>query len=93
MKLIFCKECQDIFKLDFEMRFCKCKKSSGKYLDNSKAVYYGEFAIPIGINNHQLANAVYNPNAQSTNFDAFVFDKKYKNFRKGEIECDKDTSD
>ena len=85
MKLVFCKECQDIFKLDFETRYCKCGKSSGKYLNTIDAVYSGEFAVPIGINNRQLANAVFNPHTDTRDFNAFVFDDNYSKFKKGEV--------
>src|SRR3990167_4101113 len=55
MKLLLCGKCQDIFKLDFKQRSCKCGKTEGQYLkDGLNAVYSGENAIPLGINNHDL---------------------------------------
>jgi hypothetical protein len=45
MKLIFCKECQDVVKLDFAKRECKCGRSSGYYEDSLNAVYWGPCVI------------------------------------------------
>lgn len=57
MKLIFCKECQDVIKLDLKERTCKCKKSGGRYLDDINAEFWGE-SIPMGIDNKSLKYAV-----------------------------------
>ena len=47
MKLIVCTECWDVFKLDFEIRNCKCGKCSGRYLDDGvHSEYRGETAVP-----------------------------------------------
>ena len=43
MKLLLCKECQDIVRLiQEEKRVCKCGKVGGKYTDDLNAVYFGE---------------------------------------------------
>jgi len=60
MKLIFCKGCQDVFKLDTEPRTCKCGATSGRYLDDLQAEYKGLWAVPIGFLNSSLARAVKN---------------------------------
>jgi hypothetical protein len=59
MKLLLCKKCQDIFKLQDELKYCNCKESSGKYLDKLNAVYSGP-CIPIGIDNRSLLQAIKN---------------------------------
>jgi hypothetical protein len=43
MKLLFCPNCWDIFKLDRKLRSCSCGKCKGKYLeDDHHAVVNGE---------------------------------------------------
>ena len=58
MKLIFCPDCQDVFKLDFEFRTCKCGKSSGRYIDNTNAVVNG-YGISLAIGNGSLNNSMW----------------------------------
>lgn len=58
MKLIYCPDCQDVFKLDFDLRKCKCGKSSGMYNDNRYAVTNGH-GISLAIGNGSLINAMW----------------------------------
>lgn len=53
MKLLFCRKCQDVFKLDFEIRSCKCGLVRGKYIDNVRAVSNGK-GFSLAINNYSL---------------------------------------
>ena len=55
MKLIFCPDCQDVFKLAKTLRSCECGKCSGKYINNLDAVYNN--GIPLGFNNQSLGMA------------------------------------
>jgi len=78
MKLLLCKECQDIVRLiQEEKRVCKCGKVGGKYTDDLNAVYFGEMAIPIGFANSTLFKAVHNQpkDGMGENFTAFVIPK------------------
>jgi hypothetical protein len=77
MKLLLCKECQDIVRLIDIKRTCKCGKSGGKYTDELNAVYFGEMAVPIGFVNKTLVKAVYNQpkNGMGEDFTAFVIPK------------------
>jgi len=78
MKLLLCKECQDIVKLiRDEKRVCKCGKVGGKYTDDLNAIYFGEMAVPIGFANGTLVKAVHKqPNeGMGENFTAFVIPK------------------
>ncbi|MFP4019735.1 MAG: hypothetical protein ACLFUH_10865 [Bacteroidales bacterium] len=84
MKLIFCKECEDIVRLiPEETRYCQCGKSSGKYTDNLYAWYSGP-CIPIGIANSSLAEALTNQpeSGDGKKFNAFVIPKKCDTFSK-----------
>lgn len=56
MKLLLCPECSDVFKLDFEMRKCKCGKIKGRYIDNVLAEVSKE-AISIAIGNGSVEQA------------------------------------
>lgn len=79
MKLIFCPHCQDVVKLDFEARNCKCGRSGGVYKkDGLHAVISGD-AIPLGIDNTSLAWAMKaRPECGSlgSTFEAFVIPKE-----------------
>lgn len=83
MKLILCKNCQDVVRLiQEEERFCKCRKCSGKYEDNLHAWYKGKFAIPLGFSNFSLTEAIYNQpeNGWGEDFKAFVIPKECETF-------------
>lgn len=56
MKLILC---QDVFKLDYQERRCKCGRCKGRYLANGLNAEYTE-GIPLGFNNTSLAIAIRN---------------------------------
>jgi hypothetical protein len=59
MKLVLCGSCYDLFKLDFDLRTCKCGKSSGAYeSDGWHAWYSGKAAFPLGILNESLRKAI-----------------------------------
>lgn len=58
MKLIFCPECQDVVKLDYNGRYCKCRASFGAYEDDGLNAKIGGLAIPLGIHNGSLASAL-----------------------------------
>ncbi len=53
---------------------CKCGKAKGKYVDYQFAEYSGMSAVPLGISNPSLFNAVLNqpPNGMGELFTAFV---------------------
>ena len=84
MKLLFCKDCQDIIRLIDTKRTCRCGKVSGKYIDNIHVVYSGDNAVPIGFANSTLRNAVLNQPIQGMGkeFIAFVMPKITKNIKK-----------
>jgi len=81
MKLLFCCNCHDMFKLSYEMRTCGCGKSKGKYKEDGRcAMIYGHWAVPVGIDNH-----IFLPIAQGRMdgrdggiFRAWIFDPDYK---------------
>jgi hypothetical protein len=77
MKLIICRKCQDIFKLDYKPRTCKCGQSKGKYLQDGINAQYSGPAVPIGFANSSLANAVNNQpeDGMGKEFIAFVIPK------------------
>ena len=72
MKLIFCPDCQDVFKLAKILRSCECGKCSGKYINNLEAIHNN--GIPLGFNNQSLGMAcAQQPVAGlGKNFEAFV---------------------
>jgi hypothetical protein len=60
MKLLLCLECNDIFSVDLKLKKCSCGKTKGQYIDNLNAIYEGDCAMPIGISNQSLKEAVLN---------------------------------
>jgi len=85
MKLILCKRCQDVFKLQTTQRECGCGATWGRYDDDGlHAVYDAEFGVPIGFHNSSLANAVKNQPLEGPgfNFRAFVIPKECPTMRK-----------
>ena len=84
MKLLMCKNCGDIFNLDYQEKYCKCKGVKGKYLDNLNAEYPGSDAVPLGFANNSISVAINNQplNGMGYNFNAFVIPKKCDTFIK-----------
>lgn len=58
MKLIFCPECYDVFKLVMAERSCSCGACSGKYVDNTHAEVKGP-CVSLAIGNGSLDEAVW----------------------------------
>lgn len=56
MKLLFCPDCQDVFKLTKKVKTCECGRCKGKYIDNINAIYND--GIPLGFNNTTLGMAI-----------------------------------
>ena len=86
MKLLFCRKCQDVFKLaaDYE-RTCKCGAVGGKYLEDGwHAVYWGVDAVPIGFANGTLGEAIRNQpiKGDGKRFQAFVIPKQCPTFKR-----------
>lgn len=55
MKLLYCINCNSIFNLGREIKTCECGKTKGKYINNSEAIYCGQSARPMGIDNRDIA--------------------------------------
>lgn len=79
MKLIFCPYCHDVVRLFNDIRYCKCGKIHGQYINNLDAVV-SKNAIPIGINNNSFTSAInnhiQNHPEMGDEFVAFVFGSK-----------------
>ena len=78
MKLIFCKKCQDAYKLVYEKRTCDCGQTWGYYEeDGLHAVYGGATAVPLGFNNMSLVTGIaFQPTeGAGQRFEAFVIPK------------------
>lgn len=78
MKLLLCKKCQDVIRLMDYSRSCECGESNGRYLNNIDAIYFGDNAVPIGIDNISLVCALNNQpqDGKGFCFEAFVIPKK-----------------
>jgi len=61
MKLLLCRNCWDVVKLQKETRSCKCGESGGRYTDNLNAEYWGaDETYIIGLDNRSLIRAIQN---------------------------------
>jgi len=91
MKLIYCSSCFDVFKLDYEPRYCKCGESTGHYLkDGLNAVYSGS-GIPLGFSNPTLLMALGNQpkSGMGKEFKAFVIPKQCPTMRYvNDLQCE-----
>lgn len=78
MKLLFCKECQDVFKLTTKrVRKCACGKTRGKYEKDGLHAWYSGPCVPLGLANSSLVSAMQkmanDPDADwGKDFKAFV---------------------
>lgn len=56
VKILYCRDCQDLFKLQYEARGCKCGVTKGKYGANGiQAIINGKGQL-LGIGNQELAS-------------------------------------
>lgn len=58
MKLIFCEECWDIFKMAMESRSCACGKCTGRYLEDGHKAETNGRGVQLAIGNGSLLNAI-----------------------------------
>jgi hypothetical protein len=82
MKLIFCPDCQDVFKLTKKVKSCECGKCKGKYINNIDAIYND--GIPLGFNNTTLGMAIASQPVAGwgKRFEAFVIAKNVETMTK-----------
>jgi hypothetical protein len=63
LKLLFCPDCSDVFKLSFEVRSCTCGRVRGHYLaDGHHAVVNGE-GFSLALDNYVLGTMARRHNA------------------------------
>jgi len=79
MKLLYCKQCKDIFRLWETTKTCQCGSTGGHYKDDrDHAICYGH-AIPVGIRNDSFLQAITDQKefGKGINFGAFVYPKNF----------------
>lgn len=59
MKLLFCRICGDVVKLERRKRACRCRDVSGRYEADGANATVSQRAIVIGIGNGSLDSAVH----------------------------------
>lgn len=80
MKLLFCKDCSDVVKLQLFDRSCACGNSSGRYnADGDTCTVSGVSAVVIAIGNRSLfLGVLMQPETgEGPNLKAWVFAKDY----------------
>lgn len=53
MKLLFCPKCQDLFRLDFELKTCKCGEVKGMYTGKTLSETNGK-GLCLAIDNNDI---------------------------------------
>lgn len=91
MKLLYCTACLDVFSLDIAHRkMCQCGRVYGEYrADGVHAVYGGETAVPIGITNSSLHEAI-EANAQAVD-PGYMLNPSHRLFTAFVVPSDSDT--
>lgn len=81
MKLLLCKQCSDVRKLDVgNWTYCNCGGSRGRYLTDGKHAQVLGNCVTIGLDNHTLSHAIRRqPNcSEAQEFVAFVFPRGHE---------------
>jgi hypothetical protein len=63
---------------DKKWKTCTCGLSGGRYVDDLNAEMFGEFAVPLGLDNRSLVEAIKNQPEKDwgERFNAFVIQKE-----------------
>lgn len=74
MKMLLCLQCQDCVKLPvLDWRYCQCRKSAGRYLEDGWHSEIWGNAIMLGLDSNTLAEAIHNrADPTRRNFRAFI---------------------
>ena len=84
MKLLFCKDCADIFRLYVDHpKTCHCGKTTGQYEEDGLHAWYSGPAIPLGFANPSFLTAICNQPDEGwgREFTAFVIQKDCDTFK------------
>ena len=88
MKLLFCKQCNDIFRLFVDHpKTCHCGKTTGRYEEDGLHAWYQGPAIPLGFANGSFVHALqFQPHGPGLgkDFHAFVIPQVCDTFVKQE---------
>jgi len=82
MRLLYCKECQDLIKLKPAISVCSCGETTGSITSDNFAEFDGP-AIPVAIDNKTFYKAIgeRKNSGKGINFLAFVVSKKTNTFK------------
>lgn len=71
MKLLLCTKCFDVFKLDYDLRQCKCGEVKGKYEANGATALTtdNEATISLALGNGAVMNAIADMKTHQRNTD------------------------
>lgn len=58
MRLLFCPKCSDVVKLEYKRRYCRCRKSFGKYTSKGGAIRLSKHAVNLAIGNGSVPFAI-----------------------------------
>jgi hypothetical protein len=82
MKLIYCPECHDTFRIIDAVRWCYCGSSFGRTLPNGHSEYWGR-AVPVELDSETLHTFALQSNETSRQaVNAYVVPRQTGDFRK-----------
>lgn len=58
MKLLYCEDCQDLFKLGMEEKICECGKVKGAYDSNGRTAWTNGKGISVAVDNNTFSRSV-----------------------------------
>ena len=85
MKLIYCINCSDLFRLTLDPKRCICGDSGGYYKENGHNAWVSEKSIVLGIDNGDLVRQLshYLKTGKGTKLDAFIIADKASTIERG----------
>ena len=76
MKLLWCPQCQDLFKLSTTPKHCSCRKCFGAYKKDWLTVMVNVYGFVIGIDNGEFSDVV---TGDAGYFHGFLINQLVKN--------------
>lgn len=58
MKILVCDQCFDLFKLDYEIRSCKCGRTRGRYNEDGHTAVVNGKGYSFGLGNGSVINGI-----------------------------------
>ena len=86
MKLIYCINCSDLFRLTLDPKRCICGDSGGYYKEDGHNAWVSDKSVVLGMDNMDLSDAVslYRRDGTGRVIMAFILNEKASTIERGE---------